>query len=303
MKRGKRINNKGFTLIELITTIAIIGVLLALLIPALSSVYETAMKVKEKAQLHGLSVALETFSGDTGDYPPSKYSFDSAGPGLTYSGSHKLAEALIGRDGLGYHPESTFSVAPYNSSGVPLYYPEMNSLTAAQKQTNLNARKGPYLELESANAIKVEDIYGAGNYGTMINAYVLVDMFKQVRHQTTGKQIGMPILYYKANTKVSGHDAGASDLSTNTYNIEDAWCNGAGFPNLGVPFTSATGVHPMKTGAAWFYETIKNPNFPGDTSTGTPPRPYRSESFILHSAGPDGLYGTIDDIFNFDQDE
>jgi len=34
-----------------------------------------------------------------------------------------------------------------------------------------------------------------------------------------------------------------------------------------------------------------------------PPRPYRSDSFILLSAGPDGLYGTGDDVFNFDEAE
>ena len=31
-------------------------------------------------------------------------------------------------------------------------------------------------------------------------------------------------------------------------------------------------------------------------------RPYRAGSFILVSAGKDGLYGTADDIFNFTKD-
>ena len=30
------------------------------------------------------------------------------------------------------------------------------------------------------------------------------------------------------------------------------------------------------------------------------PRPYRADSYILISAGYDGLYGTRDDICNFD---
>lgn len=29
-------------------------------------------------------------------------------------------------------------------------------------------------------------------------------------------------------------------------------------------------------------------------------RPYRAETYILISAGEDGLYGTMDDICNFD---
>jgi hypothetical protein len=42
---------------------------------------------------------------------------------------------------------------------------------------------------------------------------------------------------------------------------------------------------------------IKNPNFT------SPPRPYKNDSFILQCAGPDALYGTQDDIFNFDKPE
>jgi len=45
-----------------------------------------------------------------------------------------------------------------------------------------------------------------------------------------------------------------------------------------------------------FYDQTQNTNFV------SPPRPYRADSFILHSAGPDGLYGTVDDVFNFDQE-
>ena len=44
-----------------------------------------------------------------------------------------------------------------------------------------------------------------------------------------------------------------------------------------------------------------NPNFLGDPVAPYHGRqPYRSESFILLSAGPDGLYGTADDVYNFD---
>jgi len=34
----------------------------------------------------------------------------------------------------------------------------------------------------------------------------------------------------------------------------------------------------------------------------TASRPYRTGSFILISAGKDGLYGTDDDIFNFNKE-
>ena len=31
-------------------------------------------------------------------------------------------------------------------------------------------------------------------------------------------------------------------------------------------------------------------------------RPYKADTYILVSAGKDGLYGTSDDIFNFNKD-
>ncbi|MCD6392289.1 MAG: hypothetical protein J7M40_02145, partial [Planctomycetes bacterium] len=58
--------------------------------------------------------------------------------------------------------------------------------------------------------------------------------------------------------------------------------------------------HPIDDlgGINIFYDRTANPNFPGP-----PRRPYRSESFILHSAGRDGLYGTVDDVYNFDSEQ
>jgi hypothetical protein len=42
-----------------------------------------------------------------------------------------------------------------------------------------------------------------------------------------------------------------------------------------------------------FYEYIRDPKVQGT------PWPYRPDSYILISAGADGLYGTSDDICNF----
>jgi hypothetical protein len=77
----------------------------------------------------------------------------------------------------------------------------------------------------------------------------------------------------------------------NTYSINDSFCNSLGIIKPG----SGHYGDDVPTNASIFYNAIQNPNFT------SPPRPYRAESFILQSAGPDGLYGTMDDIFNFDQ--
>src|SRR5210317_804294 len=103
----KRKINKtaGFTLIELLTTMAVIGILLGLLIPALNMVSKTATKVKQKAQFHAIGTALEAFRNDYGDYPRSVWDTATYGD---YSASQRLAEAIVGRDGFGFHPDSWF---------------------------------------------------------------------------------------------------------------------------------------------------------------------------------------------------
>ena len=48
-----------------------------------------------------------------------------------------------------------------------------------------------------------------------------------------------------------------------------------------------------RTGVQLFYETITNPKVNYD-------KPFNAATFILISAGYDGIYGTADDITNFD---
>lgn len=296
----KRETNKirfGFTLVELLTTMAVVAILLGLLIPALNQVTKTAAKVKQKAQFHAIGMALESFRNDYGDYPPSEWNAAQYG---NYSASHRLAEALIGRDGLGYHPGSLWrsdGLADIDKDGTPtdVIYGDPAAFTAETPTENLAARKGPYLELENANAVELRKIIpGSPLYK---DAYVLVDMYKIIKNSATGKMTGMPILYYKANTMKIGNDPVYANWGTNTYNIGDSFCQALGFTEnfwatRPVLFSSDTTAN-----ATTFYNAIQNPNFPGP-----PARPYRADSFLLQSAGADGLYGTADDVFNFDQD-
>ena len=100
---------------------------------------------------------------------------------------------------------------------------------------------------------------------------------------------GMPILYYKANTSKTAHDINDPNNPENIYNYRDNQALLA----LGVP-GNPDKKHPLFENPKIFYQITKN------TKVSGPSRPYRVDTFILLSAGPDGLYGTKDDIANFD---
>lgn len=305
---------RGFTLLEMLTALAIVAIMISLLIPAIQKIGETAHVVKQKAQFHAIEVGLEAFRSDTGDYPPSEYTLIGSDDKTGYCGAQKLAEAMVGWDGFGYHPKSAWrsdGLADFNGDGntTEKIYDTVNGIKVGNTvlqtaEENRKVRKGPYLELEKSNAVKLGSIYpDNSNSSTAIVAkdtYVLADMFGTVYNKTTGKKTGMPILYYRADTtKVLFRPTtlGTDQKNTSTdaiYNV-----------NHNYPFfmyTSPTGdIHPLASDRELFYKRIANPNFPPNATT--PQRPYRAQSFILLSAGADGLYGSPDDVYNIDENE
>jgi type II secretory pathway pseudopilin PulG len=299
----------AFTLVEIVTTIAIIAILAAILVPAFSLAMKTAMNVKQKGQFNSINIALEAFRTDFGDYPESYNPLDAAND---YSAPQRLAEAVIGYDGLGFHPRSIFSYWG-TSDGIPAHgapndnriylYP---GIDATSREASIKQRKGPYLETETANAAKMGDLYAVG--APRSNTFVLTDAFGTVKNKRTNKQTGMPILYYKANPAASQHNPDYYSVAAyDTRNIFDLRHNQS-IIDLGKPMDNTANLFPPLSqyadnpNPALFYEMTRNPNYYNvqDPKDKTFWRPYRAESFILQSAGADGLYGTPDDVFNFD---
>lgn len=283
----------AFTIVELLTVMSIIVILIGLLVPALNQVKRYAYEVKQKAQLKSIDTAVELFNSEFDGYPDS-LAFDAAN--MEYCGAMRLCEAVMGQDLQGVHPDTVFRSD--GTDGInTLLYPDASNVSAMAYRDNLSMRKGPYLPLESANAFAVSDIYtDTGPFDP--RHFVLCDVFRRVTHRTTGKKIGMPILYYKANTANTQHDVTNPDNIENIYNYLD----NQSLLLLGKPWDKASGTSSTPHRLAIengqpgvrFYWNTKN------EKVTTASRPYKADTFILISAGYDGEYGTPDDICNFD---
>jgi prepilin-type N-terminal cleavage/methylation domain-containing protein len=323
-------NRKAFTMVELLTVVTIIALLLGILLPSISAIRTKARAIAQKAQFNTIEMALEAFKQAYGDYPPSDY--DDAGPPMNYMGSQKLAEALLGWDLMGFHPKTGWRADGYSDAfgGTASYDPLKTRLTPSGQPETLFERKGPYLEVSKANAFKLGDLYNLMPYS---DTNVLCDMYKvrKLIDKTTGKVVfaGSPILYYKAKTSNKTIDPTLAPMlpgafpspltfSDRIYNYNDNYlitssnkliANGQGplNRNYGHPldYFSGSSERPVFYGDKTSYAPGTTYGGSGigygirDTQIGTPLRPYNPDTYILISAGPDGFYGTADDIDNF----
>jgi len=72
----KHHHRSGFTLIELLVVILIIGILMALLLPAVNAARESARAVESKNNLKQMTLAMQQFNSANGNYPPSYLAYE-----------------------------------------------------------------------------------------------------------------------------------------------------------------------------------------------------------------------------------
>jgi type II secretory pathway pseudopilin PulG len=292
-------NKTGFTIVELLTVMSIIIILIGLLVPSLNAARRYASEVKQRAQFHSIDAALELFKNEFDGYPDSSTvnqnpDYDEAGK--DYPGAARLCEAMMGQDLLGFHPNSHFRADCTTDGTNYIYDNPQGSLGSPTPADNLQARKGPYLPLEKAHAYRLSDIYGSAVAAPLANDFVLCDEYARVK-TSAGKRIGMPILYYKANTAGNEHDGNDLPLPSTSGKVQFYdYRDNDYLVGLGMPWNPSA-VHPMHSTLKKFYDNTRN-----EKITIANGRPYRSDSYILISAGYDGQYGTADDIFNFEKE-
>ena len=295
----------GFTLVELLTVLAIITMLVGLLVPSMATVRRFARETKQRAQLTTMDLALTAFRDEYGEYPESVFDVP---PFFNYGGAQKLAEALLGWDLMGFHPDSAWRADGFDVAGGDLTYDPAKTRDVDLDGTpdTLNERKGPYLELGTANAFRLgvsgpgmDDGLFVDPVGLAADTFVICDVFG-VRRLTlpNGRTVtaGTPVLYYRANTSSRIMVDGVIGRENLIYNAADNQL----LTKLGVltPDGSPGRPHKLYSGtppAAYFYSTeykIRDPKV-------AHPWPHRPDSYILISAGADGEYGTADDITNF----
>ncbi len=331
--RRRPAGRPAFSLVELLTVVGIIALLVAIILPALGSARNEAKRATTKGSLHALQAGVEMFHGDFDQYPDSKSAYISGSSAverydpLQYngdsgkvqlSGAHWLARALIGYDGNGLdYGGRGLEVGP---GGVYDVTTANNVFTGTGQYAQ---RRKRYTEKPMWLSDKDPALVADGSPAT--KRAVFVDSFD------------FPILYYRANTRAKhpfsvdglntsasprdpngndGDDLGIYNLADNAQITGDSSAPAAA--RKGWLFAPNAGWHGM---GQFGYDGTPNPptveykatdaNRRGFTFAGEihdPNRykqqnpvvkPLRETSFILISAGPDGIFGTTDDVTNF----
>ncbi|MCB9855127.1 MAG: type II secretion system protein [Phycisphaerales bacterium] len=309
-------NRKAFTLIELLTVMAIIVILIGILTPALSAARNRATTTAIRAQINAMSVGLEAFRNDQGEYVPSNaalyndtmaWEVGTVGAGMNeLNGAHLLVDAMVGRDFLGYDSRKTTSTY--------------------DRWDPRNDRRQPYIPVDGVDV--TSDINPARDADGVIPGIT--------RPQPTGSEVpvpvfrdkfGWPILYYRAaptanqNTPMIQTTTGLpigdgiyfgwdNDLFTSyagaTHAIADATsplqalCGSGGYPSDSLEPPPPGNPTPTATRFAEFIRSIRATTLIPATGNIDCPRPVKSDSFIILSPGRDGKYGTQDDVSNFE---
>lgn len=253
----------AFTLVELLVTIGIITVLLAILVPVVSHVRINAQTTASQALIQRIAVAINNYHNDFRGYPGALP--NSAFPGNIRTQTEDMVVALLG------------GLTPNGGAGV--YDPGFLGTGTVSFNPVAPGKKSPYLDK------KVEELspnlnarLGDASQSLPQLTYITADTNLPEFLDLYSQEERRPILYMRAN-------AGAMRTNDSTYVVSTAFDRNYHY-NLGSIMMYLKSQDPLYTqsSARTFLtgQTGNSAKFAG--------------SFILIGAGPDHLYGTSDDI-------
>lgn len=329
MRRESIGRPRAFTLVEMLTVIAIITLLIGILVPSLSAARATAQRAAIKAQINSISAGCEMFRNDENEYPKSnEWLFDNQGTAaidertnwevIGLSGAHLIVDAMVGRDFLGYDPRP--GTGP--GAGVDSRW---STSPGAPPATFPRSRRNAYVPPEGIS-FSTQEKPPQDGFGTIANGDLTFTMpeidASDVRCPVFVDKFGFPILYYRANPRstqsmpiiqttaaplanigdgvydgrdnaVFTSDTAGTRPANFDHRIADANTNGYDYPG---------GLAALDNNFAEFIRSFRATSYV--PSTNPPeilfPRPVQSERFILLSPGKDGIWGNLDDVANFE---